>query len=268
MGPMANPHNLAPPGTVFVHGTTQDYGDRGSNMPHLKLQLRAPGLLDTGLKPQLIARLQLSDAGQSPTTDWTAFDGRDSTDLDAGARVYSALDLPAAVAVLQTSPAFATSFGAEPAVLTAHVPALGAPDDAIALRWLDIGGQVGQERPGRAGAINGDRSGRRGRSRCRTIAVDVDGGGGVAHLVSRVHEGTVAERAMPQLWATIPTAGWARRASDETAMGEEQGHGRAAGTARGMRAAGVAPGFVRCQAHIGYQLAQGWKLRGGGGRSQ
>ena len=49
MGPMANPHNLAPPGTVFVHGTTQDYGDRGSNMPHLKLQLRALGLLDTGL---------------------------------------------------------------------------------------------------------------------------------------------------------------------------------------------------------------------------
>ena len=138
MGPMANPHNLAPPGTVFVHGTTQDYGDRGSNMPHLKLQLRALGLLDTGLKPQLIARLQLSDAGQSPTTDWTAFDGRDSTDLDAGARVYSALDLPAAVAVLQTSPAFATSFGAEPAVLTAHVPALGAPDDAIALRLLHL----------------------------------------------------------------------------------------------------------------------------------
>ena len=50
MGPMANPHNLAPPGTVFVHGTTQDYGDRGSNMPHLKLQLRALGLLDTGLR--------------------------------------------------------------------------------------------------------------------------------------------------------------------------------------------------------------------------
>ena len=61
MGPMANPHNLAPPGTVFVLGTAQAYGDRGSNMPHLKLQLRALGLIDTGLKPQLIARLQLSD---------------------------------------------------------------------------------------------------------------------------------------------------------------------------------------------------------------
>ena len=138
MGPMANPHNLAPPGTVFVLGTAQAYGDRGSNMPHLKLQLRALGLIDTGLKPQLIARLQLSDAGQSPTTDWTAFDGRDSTDLDAGARVYSALDLAASVAILQTSPAFATSFGAEPAVLATHIPALGAPDDAIALRLLHL----------------------------------------------------------------------------------------------------------------------------------
>ena len=39
MGPMANPHNLAPPGTVFVLGTAQAYGDRGSNMPHLKLRL-------------------------------------------------------------------------------------------------------------------------------------------------------------------------------------------------------------------------------------
>jgi hypothetical protein len=138
MGPMANPHNLAPPGTVFVLGTAQAYGDRGSNMPHLKLQLRALGLIDTGLKPQLIARLQLSDAGQAPTTDWTAFDGRDSTDLDAGARVYSALDLAASVAILQTSPAFATSFGAEPAVLATHIPALGAPDDAIALRLLHL----------------------------------------------------------------------------------------------------------------------------------
>ena len=106
---MANPHNLAALGMATVHGAANPYGDRGTNIPHLKVQLRARGLIEKGSKAQLIARLRLSDLGQSPHTEWIAYDGRDSTDLDTGPQVYSAMDLAATVTILQASPAFATS---------------------------------------------------------------------------------------------------------------------------------------------------------------